>query len=173
MTEPASRGRSGRARTAGVVLAWLVAVAVATVVGMVAVGAIGSGIVSSGERPLSADEVNRRLAQPSGTAPSAGPGTAASTSTPPATPASQGQPSAATSPPGGPTRVFGTAGGTVIARCAPGVEVVSATPAQGYRVEDIEPEDGGQRVRFESGETGVEIRLTCAGGEPQSSVRTG
>ena len=68
--------------------------------------------------------------------------------------------------------MLGSAGGTVIARCAPAVVIVSATPAQGFRLKDIEPEDGGQRVRFEAGDTRVEVTVTCAAGVPQAAVRT-
>jgi hypothetical protein len=173
MTEPESttRRRSGRARSAWALLAWLAAVAGATLAGMVAVGAIGSGIISGGERPLGEAEVSRLLAQPT---PSTGP-------TGPAAPTAPTAPAAsATSGPGtsalpsaapGATKVIGSAGGSVIARCAPGIEVVSATPAQGYRVKDVEPEDGGLRVRFESGGTRVELTLTCAAGQPTADVR--
>ena len=47
--------------------------------------------------------------------------------------------------------MIATAGGTVLARCTGGrPEVVSATPAQGFRVQ-TEDDDGGPRVRFRAG----------------------
>lgn len=63
-----------------------------------------------------------------------------------------------------------TAGGTVLAGCAGGrPEVVSATPAQGFRVH-TEDDDGGPRVRFRAGGTRVEIRLSCTDGRPVAAV---
>ena len=65
-----------------------------------------------------------------------------------------------------------TAGGTVLARCTGGrPEVVSATPAQGFRVQ-TEDDDGGPRVRFRTGGTRIEARLTCANDLPTASVAT-
>jgi hypothetical protein len=148
-----------RARTAGVVLVWLVAVGVATLAGMAAVGAVGQGLLNGPERPLRQQEINSSLAQqrPSSTSATPGPAT---TQPPPQAPAST-------------SKVFGTQGGTVIARCTPagGIEVVSASPAQGYGLKDVEAEDGGQRVRFETGRTRVEVQLTCVSGQPQASTR--
>jgi hypothetical protein len=146
-------------RTAGVVAAWLVAVAAATLVGMAAVGAIGSGISDRGPRPLGQAEISERL------------GTSA-TAPPPATSTTTTAPTTTQTVPAAAPEVINTGGGTVLVRCTPDVEIVSATPAQGYRVEDIEPNDGGQRVRFRSGGTRVEIRIHCRGGEPQAQVRT-
>jgi hypothetical protein len=158
--------RRPTARTAGVLLAWLAAVAAATVAGMVAVGAIGSGIVPAGNRPLSQAEVSELLSQSS--TPAAAP--ASPTSTGPTT--SPGSPATQTQPPDGETRIFDSDGGTVIARCAPGIEVRSATPAQGYWHKDTEPEDGGLRVRFEGGGGNrVELQLSCVSGVPFASVR--
>jgi hypothetical protein len=156
---PASR-RSRRARAAGATLAWLATAAVATVATSVAVGAIGSGILPSAEPPLQPDEVDRRLA--------AAP--APTTATPQATTApavTTTQPSPAAVP-----TVLSSQGGLVLARCTPGPEVVSTVPAQGYGVKDIEPEDGGQRVRFESGHTRVEVLVTCTAGVPRATIRT-
>ena len=169
-------GRVSRpsARTAGVLLAWLAAVAAATLAGMVAVGAIGNGIISAGERPLSEADVSRLLAASSTTPPAPPSSSIGSTvSTVPTSGLSPGQPPTGQSAPPGQSQVFSTAGGTVIARCSPGIEVVSATPAQGYRVKDVEPDDGGLRVRFETGSGGtrVEVQLTCAAGVPSATTR--
>ena len=66
--------------------------------------------------------------------------------------------------------VIATAGGTVLARCTGGVpEVVSATPAQGFRVQ-TEDDDGGPRVRFRDGGTRVEVNLRCADGRPVAEI---
>ena len=59
--------------------------------------------------------------------------------------------------------VIATAGGTVLARCAGGrPEVVSATPAQGFRVQ-TEEEDGGPRVRFRAGDVRIEVEPVLRG----------
>lgn len=173
---PTFSGRSSRARTAGAVLAWLLAAAAATLVGVIAVGAIGSGIVPPSGRLLSPSEVSARLAEPARSA--------APTPTTPTAP-SPATPSRATPTPGAPTststpvptsaaaatpRVLGSPGGTVLARCGPAVEVVSAIPAQGYDLKDIEPHDGRWRVRFEAGRTRVEVMVSCVGGQPRASV---
>ncbi|HWO65713.1 MAG TPA: hypothetical protein VNO31_37340, partial [Umezawaea sp.] len=52
---------SGRTRALTVALAWAAALGAATVVGMTAVNAIGSGIVGAGQEPLSQSEVDARL----------------------------------------------------------------------------------------------------------------
>jgi hypothetical protein len=140
------------ARTLTGALAWLGAVVVATVVGLMAVDAIGAGLVGPGQRVLDAAEVDARLV-------AAGPAPSAAPSSP--TPAPTPVPAAA-------SKVFPSDGGIVVARCVDGgVEVVSATPAQGWGVHDEGGEDRG-RVRFENGRDRVELRLSCAGGEPQA-----
>jgi hypothetical protein len=137
------------ARTLTGALAWLGAVVVATVVGLMAVNAIGAGLVGPGQRVLDPTEVDARLA-------AAGPAPVAPTTAPP--------PAA----PAGGSKVFPTDGGIVVARCRDGaVDVVSATPAQGWGVHDEAEEDRG-RVRFENGRDRVELRLSCADGVPQA-----
>ena len=49
--------------------------------------------------------------------------------------------------------------------------MVSATPAQGFRVQ-TEDEDGGPRVRFRAGDTRIEVNLTCAGGRPVAAIES-
>jgi hypothetical protein len=134
------------------VLAWAAAVVGATAIGLTAVGAIGAGIVGPDIRPLDAAEVQRRL--------SATPAAA------PASPAPSVPPAA--DPPAGTATpvVLGGPGGTVLARCTGGgVEIVSASPAQGFGVHDEGGEDGG-RVRFESERTEVEMQIGCVDGRP-------
>jgi hypothetical protein len=58
--------------------------------------------------------------------------------------------------------------GTIVARCGAGtVEIVSASPGQGYQLDD---EQEGARVRFESDETHVEVRVSCRDGRPVGQV---
>lgn len=147
-------------RALGVVLAWVAAVVGATAIGLTAVGAIGDGIVGTPQRPLTADEVDVLLAAPpSGTA------------GPPA-PSSPPQPVTAPAPAGPAPEVLASPGGTVVARCTDGVPaVVSATPAQGFRVDAEESGEHPDRVRFDGDEREVEVRLSCRDGRPVAEVR--
>ena len=55
-------------------------------------------------------------------------------------------------------------------RCIAGrAEVLSATPAQGFRVQ-TEDEDGGPRVRFRAGDMRLEVNLRCVDGRPVGDV---
>jgi hypothetical protein len=144
---------SARTRVVAGVAAWAAAVGAALVVGLTAVGAIGAGLLGPGQEPLTPAEVDARLA-----------------SADPATPA-LGTPTAAAPQVGSP-EVIATAGGTVLARCSGDrPEVVSATPAQGFRVQ-TEDDDGGPRIRFRAGQTRIEVNLTCADGRPVATVAT-
>ena len=49
--------------------------------------------------------------------------------------------------------------------------MVSATPAQGFRVQ-TEDDDGGPGVRFRAGQARIEVNLTCADGRPVAAVET-
>jgi hypothetical protein len=136
------------ARTVTGALAWLGAVVIATVVGLMAVNAIGAGLVGPGQRVLDPTEVDARLAA-AGPPPSAAPAPTSS-----AAPAAQ-------------PKVVTSAGGIVVARCVDDrIDIVSATPAQGWGVHDEAEEDRG-RVRFETGDARVELRFSCLDGEPQ------
>jgi hypothetical protein len=141
--------------TTGVVL-WLVAAAAATAVGLFAVGAIGTDIFGPGTgQPLSQSEVDQQVAE-----------TPATTTTTSPSPATSPSSTSSSSPAAGRTHSVRSAGGTVWARCVPGgVEVVGATPAQGFQTE---PDDDGiddhPKVTFVAGEREIEIRLRCAGG---------
>ena len=152
---------SARTRLAAGVAAWAAAVGAALVVGLTAVGAIGAGLLGPDQQPLTPAEVDARLA-------SAEP--AASVLTPtPATPVpvESGPVESGSAP-----EVIATAGGTVLARCAGGrPEVVSATPAQGFRVQ-TEEEDGGPRVRFRAGDVRIEVNLSCTDGRPVAAIES-
>ena len=130
-------------------LAWLGAVAAATAVGLAAIGAIGVGIVGAGPAVLTPAQVDTALA-------AAGPPPSAPSPPTPSTPADQ-------------VRVVDTAGGLVSARCAGrAVEIVSVSPAQGYRTDD---DDEPGRVEFESADRKVEVRESCAGGRLTEEIR--
>lgn len=138
--------------TTGFVL-WLVAAAAATAVGLAAVAAIGTDIFGAGQDPLSQSEVDELLTSRPATAPTA--------------------PTTSPSPPPPEEKTTVTEGGTVIARCAGAlVQVVSASPAQGYQVDpDDDDLDDHPSVKFQSGEREIEVRLRCAGGVPVAEIR--
>ncbi|HET6258418.1 MAG TPA: hypothetical protein VFE39_07185 [Pseudonocardia sp.] len=152
---------SRRTRTALVALAWAALVVVATLVGMSAVGAIGSGILGDGQQPLTPAQVDDALA-----AARVAPGPA-SGSPAPAPPSPAPSPASSVSATAA-TDVVASPGGTVVARCVGDtLEIVSASPAQGFRLHD---EREGSRVRFESEESKVEVRVSCQGGRPVGAV---
>jgi hypothetical protein len=69
------------------------------------------------------------------------------------------------------TRSLSSRGGLVSATCRDGLVQLSASPAVGWEIEDI---DGGRqreaRVRFERSDDGdgrVEVRAVCTGAGPQ------
>jgi len=145
---------SARTRLVAGVAAWAAALGAALVVGLTAVGAIGAGLLGPGQQPLTPAEVDARLASAEPAAPVDTPA-----AVPPADPVATPE-------------VIATAGGTVLARCTGGTpEVVSAVPAQGFRVQ-TEDDDGGPRIRFRSGGTRFEVNLRCADGRPVADVRT-
>ncbi|MDT7651442.1 MAG: hypothetical protein QOI36_2848 [Pseudonocardiales bacterium] len=150
-----------RTRTALVALAWAALVVVATLVGMSAVGAIGSGILGDGQQPLTPAQVDQALA-----AARAAPGPTSGSPAP--APLAPAPVPASSVPATAATDVVASPGGTVVARCVgDGLEIVSASPAQGFRLHD---EREGSRVRFESEESKVEVRLSCQGGRPVGAV---
>jgi hypothetical protein len=136
--------------TTGVLL-WVVAAAAATAVGLVAVSAIGTDIFGGGQDPLSQSQVDDLLTSSSATPP----------------------PTTTTSPPepeGTPTV---TEGGTVIARCTTNglVEIMTATPAQGYSVDGDDDLEDHPSVKFQSGDTEIEVRLRCVSGTPHAEIK--
>jgi len=144
---------SARTRVVAGVAAWAAAVGAALVVGLTAVGAIGAGLIGPDQQPLTPAEGDARLASAEPSPPSP-------------------EPPATAGPQVGSPDVIATAGGTVLARCTGDrPEVVSATPAQGFRVQ-TEDDDGGPRVRFRAGQTRIEVNLTCAAGHPVAAVAT-
>lgn len=190
----------GRNRGLLVVLGWLVAVAVAVVVGLAAVDALGRGIVEPASQPLSSSEVSDQLAGvgaspvPSAassatSSPSASPSSssASGASTAPSAQAAPGggqappvapppapppPPPAPPAPPAGETKVTSTDGGTVVSRCEAGLATIrSASPAQGFAVEKFDQEpDDSPQVRFESESLRVDIEVRCSGNTPVVEV---
>jgi len=156
---------SPRTRLVAGVAAWAAALGAALVVGLTAVGAIGAGLLGAEQQPLTPAEVDARLASAEPVAPA--PQTAAPEAVVPEAVVPEGVVPEVVAP-----EVIATAGGTVLARCTADVpQVVSATPAQGFRVQ-TEDDDGGPRVRFRAGRTRIEVNLTCADGRPVAAVAT-
>ncbi|MET0641660.1 MAG: septum formation initiator, partial [Jiangellaceae bacterium] len=65
-----------------------------------------------------------------------------------------------------------SSGGNVLAECAGReVVVISWTPAQGYRVDDVDLEARSDvEVRFEGEETDVKVKIRCADGRPVAEI---
>ncbi|WP_433276381.1 hypothetical protein ACQPZA_34330 [Pseudonocardia xinjiangensis] len=150
---------SPRTRTALVALAWTAAVVVATLVGMSAVGAIGTGILGRGQQALTPSQVDQALAA-ARAVPASAPVAPPSPTDPPFPPSDSAAAAVAD--------VVTSPGGTIVARCTgSAVEIVSASPAQGFRLDD---EREGSRMRFESEDTTVAVQLSCQGGRPVGAV---
>jgi hypothetical protein len=126
-------------RTLALGAVWVAAAAVAAGVAWAGIGVVGEPVTDDRPAPLSADEVAQAVASQS----------ASSTTTAP-----DGAPATTTAPPvdaSATTRTYRMEGGVVTLRFTPdGVDVVGATPNEGFTV-DTEPEHGnGVKVEFES-----------------------
>lgn len=136
------------ARTGIQIVLWLAAAAGALLLGLSAVGVIGSGLTGGGSTPpLTAQEVDARLALP-----------------PPPSPVRSAPAAEAPSVvvPAGPA-------GTVLARCAGGrPSVVSVNPAQGFEASD--DSSSGSRVKLEGDDVDVTVTLRCDGAQPVGTV---
>jgi hypothetical protein len=126
-------------RTLALGAVWVAAAAVAAGVAWAGIGVVGDQVTDDRPAPLSADEVAQAVASQS----------ASSTTTAP-----DGAPTTTTAPPvdaSATTRTYRMEGGVVTLRFTPaGVDVVGATPNEGFTV-DTEPEHGnGMKVEFES-----------------------
>lgn len=139
----------GRVLTA--LIAWVAGAATAVAVGLFALSSIDFGLA------------NRSTAQPLGEPQSAAPSAEPSQS-PTADPPS--------APPGGIERIITSDGGSVVARCTPaGAYLVSWSPAQGFRSDDVRRGPAASaRVAFERPGRKYVITVKCVGGMPQGSV---
>jgi serine/threonine-protein kinase len=138
------------------VLAWVVGATASVVVGLLALSLIDADLTGSGDPPLVAD-----------------PFVDTGVTGPPPSPRPTTGPSGATTGPATQRRL-NSVGGYVLAQCqGENAYLVYWSPAPGYRVRDVDrgPHDD-VRVRFESGDREVEMRVTCAGGEPRAAVET-
>lgn len=162
MGHHAAGGSVGR-KAAGL-LAWLVGTVCAVGVGALSLSLIGSGLGDRSRPPLAAQVGAAPSASGSAQSPSASP---SARSTPSAPPHSQPAPTASPL-----QRTFTFSVGSVTARCdGDQAYLVSWSPAQGYRVDEVRrgpaPIVG---VQFESfaGERGVAVR--CVAAIPRASL---
>ncbi|MGH3656291.1 MAG: hypothetical protein ACRDUA_06505 [Micromonosporaceae bacterium] len=141
---------------------WLIAAVVATGIGIAAVGVIARGLTQPAGDLMSRDEINRELASPGpATSPSGG-----SSSSPSPDPSATGN-----------RKLFTTPAGTVLARCDGEIaELVSWSPANGYRLREVDPRRGIEaEVSFVRGEDDdddddsqrVKVKVTCENGVPR------
>ncbi|WP_125911471.1 MULTISPECIES: hypothetical protein [Pseudonocardia] len=139
---------------------WVAAAAGALLLGLTAVGAIGSGLAGGRSvQPLAAEEVRAELDRHGGPATGPAPGT---------TPGTGSAPGPAPEPVG---VVPAGAAGTILVRCEGGTPyVVSVNPAQGFERDDddLSPD----QVEFDGDDVDVRVTLSCADGTPAGRVET-
>jgi len=171
-----NRKLTPRSRSLLTVAGWLAATAAATSIGILAVGAIGSGIAGSPARPLSGGEVTKALATSSPVAPA--PSGASPSGVSPTGGSPTGEPTGPAGSPGsqptGASRVFGSKGGTVVARCVAGkAELISWSPAQGYEADDVRRGPAASvGLQFERDDIEIKISVECVGGVPTPHIET-
>lgn len=143
---------------------WIAAAAGALLLGLTAVGQIGSGLAGGDPvPPLAAEEVEASLARHAASA-SAQPTTPQPPTPQPAPPAA---PAPQETPPG---VVPAGPAGTILARCEGDTpRVVSVNPAQGFEREDGEDLAPGQ-VELDGDDLDVRVTLSCANGVPSGQV---
>lgn len=152
--------------TAVAVAGWLAVALVATGVTLAAVTLVGSGIFGDSTRTRSQAEVAQALAALTAA------GETASAAEPTGSPNTPSPSQRASGAPGAQRRLITSSGGNVLAECAGReVVVISWTPAQGYRVDDVDLEARSDvEVRFEGEDTEVKVKIRCAGGRPVAEI---
>ncbi|MEO3748285.1 septum formation initiator [Plantactinospora sp. B5E13] len=162
-----------RRRTVFAVGGWLLAALAATGTGLAAVRVIGADLTGPAGEVRTPEEVARALAEvPTGPTPTnAMPGSHTPVPSGPAVPGSPTPGTPATTPPVAGARLLATPGGTIVARCDGGqVWLVSWTPAQGFRAEDVDrgPDDDAE-VTFRGTSRRLDVEVECRNGEPVPS----
>jgi MFS family permease len=145
--------RLGR-RPMVIVAGWLVAAALAVLVGVLGIGVVGAGLTSRQGVTISERDVEIALDSSS---PSAAPSGAPSPS-----------PTERAGEPASSVRSFVTAGGTVLASCA---RIETMSPAQGFALHEQDDHEGEFRGIRDDHDR-VKVELSCSGGVPQLRVRT-
>lgn len=135
------------------VLAWLAVVSLGAAGAWIAIDHAGEAVTGTSRVPVLAD---------------------GQSTTPPSSPSpTPGQPPTSTSRPsgGGVTRTWDGDAGRVIATCRAGrAALVGAEPADGWHIERIESDE--VEVRFERGESELEVKVRCKGGTPSFDVES-
>ncbi len=189
MTTGRSRGGSAIRSVAAAVSAWLAVVALGSTLVWAVVSRAGDGLVSGAPLPITPTEPSRTSPQPSiGTPKSARP-TASPTSSRSPTPVDPPEPTSEPTTSGGtqnpepspdnpptspdPTRsaTWSGKGGSVTARCTGPKIRVTAFPASGFNVDELEYEGLSQaKVKFQRNgaqELESEVTALCRNGAPQ------
>lgn len=132
---------------------WVLVAAVATVIGLVAVNAAGTGVLGTTAEPLTPGQVHAAL--------------------------SRTKPIATTSPSSAATargvrRTLASAGGTVVAQCAnTRVTLLSWSPAQGYEADDISRGPASRAsIKFKNDNTELTLAVTCRNGRPTARMNS-
>ncbi len=135
------------------VLTWLVFAGLATAAGFAAVGLVGQGL----------DLTASPTSGPTSTASAGSP-------SPTATPSTTAEPTTtepATSPAVRRTASRSIRGNFVSASCRGASVTLSASPAQGWRLDDYRPGPAREaRAKFRSDSAEVELKVSCSGGRP-------
>lgn len=145
------------------VLAWVVGAIAAVGVGILALSLLSDGLTGRAVQPIGANPA----AQDSGAA-AVQPSDQPSSPDPASSPAPMRSGLAAA----GPDRTLTSPGGLAVARCVDGQAfLVSWSPAQGYRVEEVaRGPDSEAKVVFRAGTDEVHLSVRCVGGVPQPHV---
>jgi len=136
------------------VAGWLAGAAAAATGVTLALSVLGSGLFGTAGHPLSMAQVQQQLAQAGSEPSEAAAGTAQTVDQ------------------GGTPGARNTSGGSVVVRCtSEGVYLTAATPAQGYRADDLRQGPGRTVwVSFRSGSAEVHVTASCATGQPRFTV---
>jgi hypothetical protein len=150
-------------------LAWVGGACAAVLVAMLALSLIGDGLGAGQAQPLSAEAAGPERPLPTPGVPSLDGGPSPSR-TPAATSASL-----SSHPPQAVTRLLTSSGGTAVARCVEDrVYLVSWSPAQGYRADEVLRGPARvARVSFESSRREVTIEARCGSDGPVAKVYVG
>ena len=142
-----------RPRILLLVAGWLAGAAAAATGVTLALSVLGSGLFGTAGHPLSMAQVQQQLAQ-AGREPSA---------------AAAGSPQAVDQ--GGTPGARNTSGGSVVVRCTSQGAVLTATPALGYRADDLQHAPAPTVwVSFRNKSAEVHVASSCATGQPRFTV---
>ncbi len=157
-------------RTLASLVAWTLGASVAVGVGIIALSLIDNGLASGAGHPMSTEvppvastgaATTTQSDDPTADQVSPSPSVASHRSARPAAPAASATP--------GPPRQFNSTGGTVLAQCTGSqAYLLSWSPAQGYRAEDVRRGPAPNvSAKFDNGPQAVVLAVHCVAGMPQ------